>query len=299
MLHLMSKTFKLVLLALAIFALSTILAPPIYSLLPMFKFPKVFNRLIMIFGVAAAVLFVLISARKKKRGIFERESWREYGFDFSASWRRLFLYGFLVGALTVALMAAVEVAFGPRYLRYPLLLQDIVERFFKGMLSGMTIGMIEEFFFRGFIFSQLKKRMNIWIALIVTNAFYSSVHFFDNGQVFVPKDPLVGDGIRLLFGYLEPIVKRPLDILPEFVGLFLFGIVLNIAFIETRSLFFSIGIHAGTVFLIKFQDSFIREGPETYHRYFGSLPYYDGVFEWFALALLGCVVWWLTRKGVR
>ena len=296
----MSKALKFFLVLLAIFALSVLLAPPFYSLLSsFFKFEKIFNRLVMIFSVSAAVLFILIPAYKKEKKFLRPGIWSQYGFDFLSPWRKLFFYGFLAGGLTVALMAVVEVAIGPRYLRQPLMAQDIVERFFKGMLSGLIIGIVEEFFFRGFIFMQLKKRLNLWVAVIAASAFYSLTHFLDNGQIFIPAHPSMKDAVRLLLGYLEPMMKRPSDILPEFTGLFFFGVLLNIAFMRTQSLFLPIGIHAGAVFLIKFQHSFVRGGPETYHSYFGTLPYYDGVFEWFVLVLLGVSIWFMTRKPIR
>ena len=293
----MSRAFKFFVVVIAIFALSVFLTPFIYAVLkPFFKFERIFNRLVMIFTIAAAALYVFWSKRKG-RGFLDSEVWREYGFDFSKPWKRLFQYGFLMGALTVIMLAIAEVAFGPRYLREPLLLQDIVERFFKGMLSGMIIGIVEEFFFRGFIYVNLARKIGSWFAVILGSIFYSICHFFDNGQVFIPQNPSFRDAIRLMFGYLEPLAKRPDVIFPEFMGLFLFGLLLNIAFVRTRSIFLSIGVHAGAVFLIKFQYSFVRSGPEDiFHPLFGHFPYYDGRIEWLVLTLLGFLVWWFAPR---
>ena len=295
----MNKLVKFFLVILAIFTLSVVLTPLFYSVLhPYFKFEKIFDRLVMVFAIMAAVLFVVVPKVRKTgvRGLFDPELWRAYGFDFSKPWQRLLVYGFLAGALTVSLMALVEVIFGPRYLRQPISLQDIIERFFKGFLSGSIIGFVEEFFFRGFIFTQLKQKMNSGIAVVLASAFYSLCHFFDNGQIFMPEHPSFHDAGRLFVGVLEPILRHPNDILPPFIGLFLFGIVLNIAFIRTRSLFCSIGIHAGAVFLIKFQYSFVRIDLETYHAFFGTSPYYDGPVEWLILILLGFVIWFGTKR---
>lgn len=296
----MSKGLKVIFVMLGVFILSIVLAPPIDYLLPMYKFERVFNRLVMVFTIAAAVLFILLPKFKAKGGFFDPKLWDGYGFDFSGPWKRLLGYGFLAGAITVILMAAVEVAFGERYLRSPLLAQDIVERFFKGMLSGSIVGIVEEFFFRGFIFVNLRKKLNAWVALLLTSAFYSLCHFFNNGQVFIPENPSFGDGIRLLFGYLEPMLNQWHHIFPEFVGLFLFGAVLNLAFIRTRSLFLSIGIHAGAVFLIKFQYSFVREAPgDFYHQLFGGGAYYDGPTEWIILGILALSIWLLAPRFLR
>ncbi|MBI4357888.1 MAG: CPBP family intramembrane metalloprotease [Candidatus Omnitrophica bacterium] len=296
----MSKVFKFFVIVIIIFVLSVLLTPLVHALLnPYFKFERIFNRLVMIFTVAAAALYVL-RGKGKREGLFDREAWREYGFDFSRPWKRLIQYGFLTGALTVVILAIVEVAIGPRYLREPFLLQDIVERFFKGMLSGLVVGIVEEFFFRGFIYVNLTRKIGSWLAVILGSAFYSLCHFFDNGQIFIPENPSFGDAIRLMFGYLEPFVKRPHVIFPEFAGLFLFGVLLNLAFIRTRSIFLSIGVHAGAVFMVKWQYSFVRSGPEDMlHPFFGHFPYYDGRVEWFVLVLLGCVVWWMAPRLSR
>ena len=294
----MSRTFRFLLAVIGIILLSVLLTPPLSALLsPFFRFEKIFNRLVMIFAVSAAVLFVLIPKMKKGGAAFDRETWRVYGFDFTRPWKKLFLYGFLAGAISVILLAVIEVAFGPRYLRSPLLIQDIIERFLKGVMSGMTVGIVEEFFFRGFIYTRLRKKLHVILAVILASAFYSLTHFFDNGQIFIPENPGIRDAFRLLFGYLEPLVMRPQMIVNEFIGLFLFGVVLNLAFIRTRSLFLSIGIHAGSVFIVKWQYSFVRSGDDMADPFFGKIPYYDGSIEWIVLILLGFAVWFLTRKG--
>ncbi len=289
----MSKVFQLILVMLLIFAGSIFLTPFLHSILPMFKFEQIFNRLIMVFTIAAAI-FVIRGQRRGNNVPIGRGFWRENGFDFSAPWKKLLLYGFLCGCLSVAFIIGWEVAFGPRYLRHPLLLQDIVERFFKGMLSGGVVGIVEEFFFRGFIFNYLQKRMPAILAVLLASAFYSLTHFLNNGQVFIPQNASIGDAFRLVFGYLEPFQNRWAEIFPQFFGLFVFGIVLCISFMRTKSLFLSIGIHAGAVFAIKFQHSFVRQplGNLNY-PFFGKSLDYDGSFEWMVLALLGFVLWFI------
>ena len=278
---------------LIIFIASVYLTPVFHALLPMFKFEKVFNRLIMIFTITAAVLFVWFE--KKRQGTrFGLDFWSQIGFDFSVSWKKLFIYGFILGVLAVASIAIWETAFGPRYVRSPILLQDIVERFFKGMLSGVIVGIVEEFFFRGFIFNFLQKRIHAVAAVILGSAFYALTHFLDNGQIFIPENPSAVDGFRLLVGYLEPFKNNLPVIFPQFFGLFVFGIILCVAFMRTKSLFLSIGIHAGVVFVIKFQHSFFRKPLEDVHYpFYGKSPDYDGSFEWLTLALLGVVLWFV------
>ncbi|MBI3999442.1 MAG: CPBP family intramembrane metalloprotease [Candidatus Omnitrophica bacterium] len=292
----MNKFTKFLAVIIAILVLSVVLTPLFYSLTqPYFKFEKIFNRLIMIFGVLAALGFVIWNQRKKDSSSHV-PTWREYGFDFSQKWRRLFGLGFLAGAFTVLFIVGFEITFGPPSVRQPLEFLRFVEWFFTGVGGGLAVGVIEEFFFRGFIYTQLQKKISVWLAVVLANAFYALCHFFDNGQIFIPQNPTMYDAIRLLFGYLEPLARRPFDILPEFAGLFLFGVLLNLAFIRTGSLFLSIGLHTGAVFLIKFQHAFVEKGSEVYHSFYGNRPYYDGPFEWVSLAFLGCLIWMLAPR---
>ena len=282
----MSTAFKAVLVLVAVLTLSVFLTPFVYAVLPVFKFEKIFNRLVMAFAVAGAAWLVRI----------RKESLKTCGFDFRQPWRQLVAYGFFLGALTVLVVTVIEVIFGPRYVREPIIAADVIQRFVKGMLSGVAVGIVEEFFFRGFVFVQLERILKTWMATLVASAFYSVTHFLDNGQVFIPPNPGIGDAFRLLFGYLEPMTFHTREILPELIGLFLFGVLLNIAFIKARSLFLAIGIHAGAVFAIKWQNAILRKGPDIYHAFFGGTPHYDGVFEWAILVLVGCLIWWFVRR---
>ena len=84
--------------------------------------------------------------------MMDLKSLAEYGFDFSQPWKQLFLYGLISGTVTVIFITIPEVVWGPFYLRDPIFISDILRRFFKGLVSGTLIGIVEEFFFRGFIF---------------------------------------------------------------------------------------------------------------------------------------------------
>ena len=295
----MSKMFKFFIVVIVIFILSVVLTPLVHGLFPFLKFEKIFNRLVMIFAVLSAVLFVVAPKVRKGGHFLEEKTWHEYGFDFSVPWKKLFCCGFLLGAATVSLMVLVEVKFGLVPNRGSITPLKIFFWFMRGIMSGVAVGIIEEFFFRGFVYRMFHRKFNVWVSIILASVFYSLVHFLNNGQIFIPAHPTLGDAVMLLLGYLEPFAKRPHDILFEAIGLFLFGIILNLAFVYTRSLFFSIGIHAGVVFLIKFQHAFVGSAPEVYHPFYGNTPYYDGPFEWLVLILLGWMVWWFSRRLAR
>lgn len=290
----MRKIFQFVAVMLFIFAASIFLTPPLHSILPMFKFEQIFDRLVMVFTIIAAVLFVLRQEFKEGGTGLRREFWTKNGFDFSAPWQKLSVCGFLCGSLAVAFIIVWQVAFGPRYLHSPIFAQDIVVHFVKGMLSGVVVGIVEEFFFRGFVFSFLAKKMPVVLAILLASAFYSLTHFFDNGQIFIPDNPSFRDAFRLLIGYAEPFQNQWHKIYPQFVGLFIFGVILCVSYLRSRSLFLPIGIHAGAVFAIKFQHAFVQKPEDDlFHPFYGQSPDYDGSFEWLALVFLGLIIWFV------
>ena len=293
----MSRGFKFIVLIIGILAISVFLTPVVYHVLPFFKFEKILKRLIMIFFVASAFIYALMKRKKNNGKWISEEALREYGLDFRLPWLRLIGWGFLVGIVAVSMVIIPDLIFGPRYLRHPILLQDVIERFFKGLLSGVVVGFIEEFFFRGFIYQNVLRKIGVFKSILVTSIFYSLVHFLNYGQIFVPENPGLADAFRLLAGYLEPMVFRTREILPLFVGLLIFGVALNVLVMRSGSLFMSIGLHAGAVFLVKFEASFVRKGLEDYyHPFFGNPSHYDGWYEWLILSLLVFMIWWLGRR---
>jgi hypothetical protein len=79
-------------------------------------------------------------------------------------------------------------------------------------------------------------------------------------------------------------------VIPYFLGLFLFGIVLAYAYFKTGRLYFSIGLHAILVFWIKIDSGFILPtylGGE--HWFFGDGKIINGIMGW--AFLLTVLIW--------
>ena len=281
------KAVFVVLIVTSILLASALLTPLIFRILPFFKFERIFRRLVTIFVVGLAIFVV---SR-------EKWSWKRYGFDFSVSWRSLFLYGLIGGAITLGIMTLAETVWGPYFVRDNISIGRTIEWFFKGLVSGISIGFLEEFFFRGFVYKQLESRVKVVAALILTNIFYAAVHFWDSRGIFVQNPPTFHDGIHLLKVHLSPFLNTPMETLPQFMGLFIFGLVLNFAFLRTRTLFLSIGIHAGVVFLIKFQKAIVLKETEGHHWLWRHLSLYDAPVEWVIVSgLLLILVFFLVPK---
>jgi len=269
----------------SILVVSALLAPFLFDILP-FKFERIFNRLIMIFSLVAIVIFVR----------FRKETFKNYGLVWRHDSFRLLLTGLGAGVVTLVLLAGLKLALGKAVM-------SIAERSLlawggigiKLLMTGLLIGVIEEFFFRGFIFSNLRKRFgwNIVLSVIVTSVFYSLIHFISKSKPFIGPDPTVLDSFRLMAAPFSSLLEWH-SFWPAAVGLFLFGVILNDLVIRSGSLYPSIGLHAGCVLFIK-MDGLLIDYSRADVFLFASDKMYDGVLGWVFLI----VMWGVLRVFIR
>ena len=281
----MKSFFKFCLILFTIFFLSAVLSPVLFDFLP-FKFEKIFNRLVMIFSLAAVLLFVRL----------RREDFRQYGLGWEGRTPAFFLAPFIAGFVTLALIAAAKMGFG--YARWSV--QDLnfflwVWAFVKAIFSALLIGLIEEFFFRGFVLLSLSDRFRwgVLISILMTNVFYSSLHFINIEKPLIGPDPTFYDSLRWMAAPFASFAHFD-RFWPAAVGLFIFGLILTDLFLRTRSLYPSIGLHAGCVFFIKVDGLFVDFLSNNNTLVYGSAKAYDGMIGWAALLLL----WGFLRLAV-
>jgi membrane protease YdiL (CAAX protease family) len=271
----------------SILLLSAFLTPLLYDFLP-FKFERIFNRLVMIGTLLAIVIFVRI----------KKETLRRFGLLWEKNSLSLLAMGFLAGILTLLLTSALNIVFNnARFVIPSLSLMDWVSKVSLALATGLLIGVIEEFFFRGFIFRFLQKafKNRVLMAVLVTCVFYSLIHFIGMKKIFIGPDPDFIDGLKLIGAPFVSLAEWP-RFWPEAVGLFLFGFALNTAAYKSGSLYPSIGLHAGCVFFIRLDDLFIKfQGERT--MFWGSKLVYDGVIGWVFLMLLACILYRTLRPS--
>lgn len=302
----MKGILKFIFIFSAILLLSALLAPFLFKALPklseilsgftplapdafQWKFERIYNRLVMIFSLAA-----IIYAVRAKMLQFPGETIR---WNPPASFR-LFKIGFIAGFLTLVCVLIIKYLLGlVQFDVKPLGPAGWAERIFMSLLSGLIIGLIEECFFRGFIFHTLFKRFKFKLAaaLIVTNLFYSIIHFVNAKKPFIGPDPTFFDSLKLVQAPFISLLKWQ-EILPGATGLFIFGVILSLVYLQTRSLYACMGLHAGCVFFLKIDGGF------TFHEHylplvFGSSQCYDGLLGWVILLLMGFLIMWVIRKN--
>ena len=253
-----------------------------------YPFSHIFGRLFMVLGV---VLFFPC------RHLLKIESLSQLGLRPNRQWHCDFARGALIALASfvavVSLMSLLHV-FTPFF---RLSLSTAVERCFKALLTALTVGVLEEIFFRGVVFKGLLEDLRPAAAFTLSSLFYAAIHFIKPAEQFsvAGLDPWAG--IRYLTGAFQPFLD-PASLLPGLFGLFLIGLVLAYAFLRTGSLYLSMGLHAGWVFGLKTIRVFGDYRREDLGWLFGSLEpkLVSGIAGWIAILAVCVTVHYMTRK---
>ncbi|MFH1799866.1 MAG: CPBP family intramembrane glutamic endopeptidase [Candidatus Omnitrophota bacterium] len=275
----------------AILLLSAVLAPLFFNFFQTFhpyKFERIFNRIVMILSLVAVACFVRV----------KREMLTSYGLAWKPQSLELLAKGFKAGVLVLGAVGILrfllgQAVFAPDSLSW----EGWTAKVFLALGTALLIGFIEEFFFRGFIFRSLMRllRDRVFLSVIITTSFYAIIHFIGMKKIFVDSSPNWIDGLRLVGAPFFSLAQWP-KFWPEVVGLFLFGLALNGVAYRSGSLYPAIGFHAGCVFFVRLDDSFLQfQKGRT--LFWGSKVLYDGLVGWFFLALMVWFFWRVLKPG--
>jgi membrane protease YdiL (CAAX protease family) len=203
--------------------------------------------------------------------------------------------GFAVGSMILLVIAMTASDIFTPFFRVSF--ARALTRFATATMAGLSVGAIEELFFRGILFHGLRDQGKPLRAYIAANLFYSVLHFVKPGQDYFL------DGIEPLAGFahlsaaFSPFLD-PLPLLPGIFGLFIIGLVLSYALVRTGHLYLGIGLHAGWVLSLKTMRVFGNFTREDLGWAFGSTDpkIVSGVATWLGIILVGVAVHFLTRK---
>lgn len=229
---------------LATVLLGALLAPPLFwgaqslighgwlTFLSRFDFETFFHRSLLI----AALILVWPLARSlsvRSRADLEIES--------NPHWRRDVLGGFLCSAVPLLCCAAVLLA-TPIYS-----VRNIIDwsGAGKAVAAAAVVPFIEETFFRGLVLGVLLKSGRRYIAMFLTSALYSIVHFLkapEHTSTVVTWTSGFNSIAHAFVQFTDPVLVSA-----GFTTLFLIGWILADARLRTRSLWLPIGLHAGWI----------------------------------------------------
>jgi uncharacterized protein len=254
-------------------------------------FSRFFDRFFMISGI---LLFffcrsLLKIASLSQLGLAPRErAGKDVAIGLCLSLGSMFVLGFIMS------LAEVYEPF------FRLSLGESLAQYIKAILTGFSVGFLEEIFFRGIIFRGLLEDWRPLPAFLAANLFYSALHFVKPPEKYFLSGVDPWAGFRHLFSTFAPFFE-PAEILPGVIGLLLIGIVLSYAFFRTGTLYLSIGLHAGWVISIKTVRVFGDYQTENLGWWFGSSDpkIVSGVATWAGIILVGIVIHVLTRERAR
>jgi membrane protease YdiL (CAAX protease family) len=213
------------------------------------------------------------------------------GLKIRPGFLRQFLTGFLLVVVTLLIYYGLGLLTGAWIIHIDFIINDRVEsdlvvatilNIVKYCFIGCLIGFMEEIFFRGYLLQSFQENMSLPKAVCVCSLIYSMLHFF-KADVFVSTgfQPFVG--FVTIAQFFKPIFFEFFKHLPSIIGLFLVGVVLSYAFIRTKSLYLSIGLHAGMVFMMKTDSLFLVRVREKQGWLFGNSTLVTGILIWFFL----------------
>jgi uncharacterized protein len=217
-------------------------------------------------------------------------SWRGIGLAPVPQWRGRLLRGFLLGLASLAIVAASALLAGARSWHVDPATPPLPLVLLGAAITALIVAVLEETLFRGAIFGTLRHRNHWLVALILSSAIYSIVHFFQRAPMR-PSQITWTSGLELLPHMVRGFAD-PQQIVPGFFVLLLAGAILAAACQRTGSLHFSIGLHAGWVFWAQSYAVLTKQQASPLQPFWGSSKMIDG---WCGLIVLAPLLAWFLR----
>ena len=216
--------------------------------------------------------------------------------------RPVFLRALLRGWLTgIAILAVLVIALLALEIRAPdprtlVRHTELAQKAVQALVAGLLVGVIEETFFRGALFTAIRQKGPAAAAILWSAFLYAAVHFLKPGALpgGQPLDwPTAARTVLEVF--TDAADWRNLD---SFVALLFVGVFLGLVRERTGHIGWCIGLHAGWVLVIQVARHLTNASPDS--AYAVLTGKYDGVIGWLAalwLAVLSAGYARLTRPG--
>lgn len=242
-------------------------------------FRRVNDRLVLIFVLG------LLAPAYRMSGLRGRA---DFGIPKRRDWARLFGTGLIVAVASMLLVYLIGLFAGVYGVAE--VGGGVVGELLNIMIGMLLIGVIEEILFRGYILIALRKSLGAVPAVLLSSVLFAAVHFIK------PAEPEFTD--RWYSGFLlftDLFAKAGDTFWPEVCTLFCMGTVLATLSHWTRSVYITIGLHAGWVWIMMLFRLFTENQ--------GRLVWLYGPGEWISKGWIGplmaLAVWavvFATRK---
>jgi len=205
----------------------------VFSFLAKYDFETFFHRAILI--AAALLLWPLLR-------ISHVHGMADLGLEPNPRWGRDFSAGAVFSVIPLLCCGALLIACHVYLIRHTFAWW----RFGKLFVASITVPFIEEAFFRGVVLGVLLRTGRKYLAILMVSALFAAVHFLKAPE---RTSAVVtwSSGFNSIAHSLGRI-GDPMMVILAFATLFLIGCILADARVLTRSLWLSIGLHAGWIF---------------------------------------------------
>lgn len=165
---------------------------------------------------------------------------------------------------------------------------EIASKLAKACAAAILVGIVEETFFRGIIFSKLRKSLRPWTAIVIVSAFYSTLHFIRPGA---PIDTVTfSSGFTYVFQALSGFSLS--GMYAEWTGLFLLGVLLARLYEKSFLVAACAGLHAGFVLAQRIDAIFLNKVSSPMDWLTGGDRTVAGLTAWAMLILL---TWYVSK----
>jgi membrane protease YdiL (CAAX protease family) len=211
--------------------------------------------------------------------------------------RRALALGWVEGVAILAVLAVALVALEIRLPDAELELWPfLAKKALQALIGGLLIGVLEETFFRGALYTAIRRRDGVASAVVWTALLYMLVHFMKPSAL--PEGvPFDWSGALQMFGavFVDVFQWKHLS---SMAALFMVGVFLALVRERTGHIAWGIGLHAGWVFVIQVTRRMTDGNPDAPAAFLvGS---YDGIIGWLAavwIGLLALLFWGWTRRS--
>jgi hypothetical protein len=188
-----------------------------------------------------------------------------------------------LGWASLAAVALLALACGARAFILTHFDAEVLRHLLDATWTAVVVAILEELVFRGALFGLLRQSTPWPVALVVSGAIYSAVHFIQKAETALPVQ--WHSGLALLWQML----RHPPPLVPAFFTLFVAGSILALCYQRTGALYFSIGLHAGWIFWLR-AYGFVSRPAGAHPSFWGSDSLIDGWLSFIVLAILFVVI---------
>lgn len=265
-----STAFKIIVFLAGTVMLGAILAPPLYwggkhvvaeewlkdgvldginSSMERGRFPRYFNRAILLGALLMLwpTLKWLNSGDQKKQSIYDTLLLKR-----DPRWWKDGIIGFLIAACSLLALGWFYV--GQGWYEATDLVKTVPGILLSALGTGLAVGFLEEFVFRGALHAVLAKLLKPRVLFSVIAVFFALIHFFNAPKTLTVPEVTAGTGFWMVGAIFEHFFSQfanPYFLFAEFAVLLAIGLVLGYTRMKTKSLWLGIGLHAGWVFGVK------------------------------------------------